>query len=622
MRKMKALGFLGVLSLDIVLVAVGFHLVFGDDLLLHSDLWSLTVYLGTISVLATVVVLPLVMATRWLPARLRAALYWATMLFFTLSVVWIFLRMLVGFVVEADLASWLSVACMAVSALLVLLCVVPSRLVDRLTKLGAVAFVFLFVGVPIMIVWSHLSFSTSENEDTDAKHLVLIVIDGFPAEHMRSYNPQAPVTALDGMPHGVRMFREFRASYPYTHQYFGALYTGRLSPESRLKAPLVKGGNLLACLQGRGVRSRWASYHRNAFPEGCAAHFSNYRGLRSYFLTENFTWVPRSLGLEYHVAINNSRDRLDVYPRVRLQRWVNRHLNGGGYTQCDNVFVECLLPEMRRLRQPGKSTFLLYHIPWEFAGYDRTTRRDKLPSAQWAKGQVGQVRHAAQVRENDFRYEPSLEPMAAELRQEAAGLVAKASAHLSELIATLQRDHHLKDTTVIVTADHGTMFSKGRFWYGYHPNQEVVKVLCAVFGPKQTPGTDDRYFCTPDLTASIADYFDVPRSTTDPAVSIFQDGRARSKTASLTIKTDKHREWWLVIVRQGIKYWFNLHPRGNGEARAYRVGSFDQVETAAGDAGQALPAPEMVPIVQQALRTFGISPEEVHSAYGGSAEPR
>jgi len=224
---------------------------------------------------------------------------------------------------------------------------------------------------------------------------------------------------------------------------------------------------------------------------------------------------------------------------------------------------------------------------------------------------------------DDYRYGPALEAYARVRREATARRVAAVGPTVADFVAGLRREGLAADTTLIITADHGTIYDKGKFWYGFHPNQEVVKVLCAVLGPGQTPGLDDRLFCTPDLTASAMDYFGIQSGPGEEAVSILRDGPGRPYTASLTVSSGRWHEWWLVIVCGNVTYWFNLHPEGSGQAVAYQRDTFEQVQVPLdGPPGAAGPPREIMPIVRESLRRFGISDAAIHPAYRGTPAGR
>ncbi len=80
---------------------------------------------------------------------------------------------------------------------------------------------------------------------------------------------------------------------------------------------------------------------------------------------------------------------------------------------------------------------------------------------------------------------------------------------------------------MLLIADHGSMYEKGRLHYVYHPNDEAIRVIGAVFEPQGKPRIDGRFFSTPDLSASILDYFALEFAAVDGAESLFADGPGR-----------------------------------------------------------------------------------------------
>jgi hypothetical protein len=150
-------------------------------------------------------------------------------------------------------------------------------------------------------------------------------------------------------------------------------------------------------------------------------------------------------------------------------------------------------------------------------------------------------------------------------------------------------------------------------WYGFHPNQEVTKVLCAVLGAEQESRVDDRLFCTPDLTASILDHYGVECEIHSTAHSFFREGPGRERTLTLTQKSAKQKEWWLLVVGADVEYWFNLHPEGSGAVKAFRTDTFGEVEVPLDDEGVARfgPPRRVIPQIRGLLLDSGMAPDVV-----------
>ncbi len=446
----------------------------------------------------------------------------------------------------------------------------------------------------------------------EARTLVLIVLDGMPSQYLTAYNQNAVPTLMDEVLNAGLVFTEARTSAPFTWGYFGTLYTG--STYTVLGEPRWRQGetsasasdrNLVRALQRHGVSTRWMVYHRNGTPEASSAEANSYRGLRSYFLTQQYTWVPRFLALDYHVAIAGSgiREALEGSWARSLFDFLNPE------RKLDNKLIDNLLPEVRQQAAAGRPTFTLFHIGWNEVGRADIVDDAKLPTA-WRQSSATQVDHSPieQIRKDDYRYAPENEPLAADLRRRNLRHMEVLGHHLQAFMTSIGTDPLLQHATVIVTADHGSMYSKGRFWYGFHPNEEVIRVPLVVFSAKRT-GTDDRAFQTPDVTASILKFFDVQPNNGD-AISIF-DNNARACSASVTMESDVHSEWFFVLRCADRKYVMNLHPDGDGTTTIARVIGYDEITERF---SQGVPS-QIVDTFKATTVDFGLQPSEIHRAF-------
>src|SRR5439155_21686860 len=100
------------------------------------------------------------------------------------------------------------------------------------------------------------------------------------------------------------------------------------------------------------------------------------------------------------------------------------------------------------------------------------------------------------------------------------------------------------------------------FWYGYHPEKEVLRVPVVIFG-RSLKGIDDRELETEDLIRTVTDYLSARPGTDRSAVSLLGSG-SRPFVASLTLKSDRHKEWFLVLYKNDSKYIVNIHPQSSG----------------------------------------------------------
>jgi hypothetical protein len=217
------------------------------------------------------------------------------------------------------------------------------------------------------------------------------------------------------------------------------------------------------------------------------------------------------------------------------------------------------------------------------------------------------------ARGHDYHYSRIYEAIVRRVREANLERIDTLGKKYREFLEQVRKDPLLKDSTIILTADHGSIYGKGKYFYAYHPNQEVVQVLCAVTGPHVEPKLDDRLFSTPDLTASVLDYFGLISAVKGQLHSIFAAGSAREYTATLTLKSDKWKEWWLVLAKSDRKQWINIHPEGTGEVVSYPMATYDESPPKADTRPSSSNGPvENAEVIGATLREFGVAPEAIH----------
>ena len=182
-------------------------------------------------------------------------------------------------------------------------------------------------------------------------------------------------------------------------------------------------------------------------------------------------------------------------PERHLFAWLNRGPERG------NRFTETLLPEVRQIRGTARRTATIFHLGWQVA-----IGAVRPPAAREADQPVDEIgRIDAQIRANDHRHEPRYEWIAQVHRGQAAAAMQILGARLQAFMEALDAEGLAGDALVIVTADHGSANTKGRFWYGFHPIEEVVRVPFLLLGDVAR-GRDERFLSTIDLTQGLLDY--------------------------------------------------------------------------------------------------------------------
>lgn len=442
-----------------------------------------------------------------------------------------------------------------------------------------------------------------------SRHVVLLVLDGWPASFLNTFNPEARTRPIDALLARERVFLNMRTNAPWTSGYFATLYTGGLhrifdAPLGWKKKFLVKVSsgwqdNLFGVLQRHGVKTRGLYYHRNGMPNTISSLASGYNGVCSFMLTSSYIPLLHALGLDYTMVFNGkygphqeSTAQLLSSPR-RISDYAN-------------ILTELLLPEMLQMRTGSRQSFIIFHVPWPLTKPDVFAAwKHSLPASD-----ADVVLH--KWMRQDYRYDEEDAPYIERFRHSIDFLMDGVGEKIKEFLEEIRKNDLLEDTLLIFTADHGIMTSQGRIWYYYHPQEEVLRVPLIIYG-KGMAGMDARNFATIDLGKTILDYFHCPFPFRSSAQSLFASG-SKPCTWSVTNPSDLHREWFMVIYQGMLKYCFNIHPDGDGRSLKQVV---DRFATTTVDEGPGV-IREVLPELTQALRDyrlFEIPDKEIHANY-------
>ena len=609
---MKALRAAGLAVTAGLMTVAAFHAGIGDFLLFKSDLASLGRYFSAASAMAALPyaalfgVLALVLPRsrpllhRWSIVLLLAALSFG----FAVSVIWglthwfnigLFLGRFVDLGNVHAFKVWILAVMppVAVIALIVVLWAMaravrkdPS-LIDRMEALGQV------VAAALILAAAGSFFpSTPPAGPAGASraNVVMIVVDRLPAWALPAYAPKSPVQAFDELSARAKVFKGVYTSLPFTNGYFGALYSGRLPGDQGQ-------GNLIGRLQDAGVAVRLVNSHRSAVPESSDAQVSGYKGLRSRLLGPRSIQVPRWLGLDYHFSIAPP----GAYEgRLLSKLWTTLNPASPG----GNPLTRELPAIISRLSKDNRPAFVLLHVNLsDFAAAGETG------SPQFIAGDGASLKE--RIKDNEYRYAPSdaADKLAKHLRDVVYAQTAAFAGILKSALADLRSMPGFEDALVVVTADHGTMYGGGRFWYGYHPTKEVLNVPFLVFGAGDT-SHDTRVFSTLDVSRTILDHFRAGGGDLSAdSHSLFQEGAA-NHAASLTMRADKHREWVLSIHHEHGARRYNLHPDAAWRTEAVTFEGFDETP-------MAVSPDDAADIARRAAgwaRRFGLTETEISAA--------
>lgn len=475
----------------------------------------------------------------------------------------------------------------------------PGTFIQRTAILITPAFIVLFLY--FVFFDKQGDIRRHNNEPFRHQHVVLIVLDGLPSKFIPLFSGQNDVNTDAFIYDSGLVFSNVHTNAVWTNAYFGTLYSGR-----PIDQPLSVTGpskNLLSVLQENGVRIRSYLSHRNAFPESSASRIVNYNGFRSIYSSSLFVPLFDALGLEYGLNLEGV-DQESKEEDVR--RKVAAAFLPLPMTYNNEGLRKFFLHEIQVMQRQSERSLLIFHVPWPVFSSDKPLPKElgniissDIEKKMWEKITI-----------NNNHYVAEDAPYVENLRCRIEFQMKDVLSNMSRFSENAKQMDLMKNTLIIFTADHGSIYSEGRMLYRYHPQEQVTSVPVIAFGLDRT-GIDERSFETIDLTRTITDYFGIDIQYHPRARSMLKTGE-KTFTECLTNSSKNYREWFIVIYKGGKKYVFNIHPEGKGEGLEQVF--IDRVRTETVRSDKEI-IDELVPELEQAFADYklDILPEkEVH----------
>ncbi|WP_421707089.1 sulfatase-like hydrolase/transferase [Algihabitans sp.] len=447
---------------------------------------------------------------------------------------------------------------------------------------GLVAAVALVAG---RIAWA--ATETGRFSEDNARHAVVVVIDGWPSQFWNSYEPAQEAGPIDALAQQGQLFTASYSSKLYTWGWFSVFYTGRRDATIDQQ---VAGFDLLGDLEDEGVNTRIVNFHSNGLADSAVP--TDRRVFRSSLLTERYAWIPQLLGLDYDVFLGWPGTRGNLPTRARIT-----------YDAISGTFDEVELwrsffpRQIYALQSRNRPSLLIVHVNHNLSTVQSLGEgvEDKAIRQLYEKAGL-----------NGYRYDPSDESVMELVRTKYAKRTELWGRRLSDLHRQIQNANGQYLT--VVTGDHGSILSRGKIWYGHHIDEEVTRVPMLLLGSGIEPGKRNEPVDTLDLNASVQDFFGI--DSRGEGRSLLPGQQVQSRTiASLGLVDPVTAERLIALYSDGLKYVFDISPSGDAGSRIERYQGFEEA------APQISPVPAQHPIwgeLSEALLRYGLERDEVH----------
>jgi len=376
------------------------------------------------------------------------------------------------------------------------------------------------------------------------KGAVLIVCDLLGAQYLPMFNPEAQVNT----PH-LRSFSEESILFPHCHTnstntywafrniYAGVYATEKIDPKR----------NLISLLQNEGVNVRIISSHSNSMPDVTG---QSYKGIRSLLLTENYVFLPRLLGIDYHIY------------RCPSHRVYKRKLFGS----LNSFFppkdpLETLTEEIEYAMVDGRKFFIVCH----FFLTDYATDSSDIPLWQDnIKKDKDDIRSKIdkEMINNSYRYSEEQKWWVEEKRAKYISSIEQLDKRFGSFLKIFMERGWHRDVDIIFTADHGCSYEDGKIWYGYHVNEAVTWIPLVLYY-SGLHKVDNRLCETTDIPPTVLDILNVKEKLSSQGFSLLKEGVKKEFTMTFGRDDTKHpsRPTFLVIYYKNKKYVFAMDYR-------------------------------------------------------------
>lgn len=375
--------------------------------------------------------------------------------------------------------------------------------------IGALALGYTFLkGGPSHAAERHVS--TDANNPVN---VLLIVIDTLSAKHLSCYGYKGNKTpTFDRLAEEGYFAENVRADITSTGPSISSLLSGRSPLQSHiLSFEPVPGGsvsmNLLTQFERQGyktesiVEAEYASIFSLGFPTPTEGEFKvdhdNLSNRTNWFLAS----LCKKLGFDLKFRVPSFRG-MPPGPALSVFHIVLKHL--------DELAKDASRPYL---------LFAHYMLPRRFAYGDHAAEIAKLRYCDY--------------------YAPEKQPLVDEARTAYDRAVSELDNALNEFFQALEERGILKNTLVIITADHGDSYSRGFWGHGTDLSEPTIRVPLIILTPSKTRERISQPVQTCDIAPTILQLTGLKKPEWMDCISALDKDKRREKGVTFNLRTDR-----------------------------------------------------------------------------------
>ncbi len=392
------------------------------------------------------------------------------------------------------------------------------RILRRTQRLSAAVSMMGFIALTGSFILSQRSAQPStplpKEDGVHPKNVLLLVVDTLSAKHLSPYGYTANSTPnFDRLSRLGYFFLNARANVTSTGPSIASILTGKSPMESHIlgfhSVPgEISSQNLSSFLEERGYKTesitenRYATFHHHGFPLPT-------EGETNLIFDKDFNEMTNRINRAL-AAMGRKLGFSMKYQITEFVPWADTP-----FSTAFAYFAE----RMRELRSSSKKPFFLFtHI--------------FLPASIRFEPGV-----APSIEEYPAPYGPEQRARVQKAKRSYDRAISDLDANMGAFFDVLSQEGFLRDTVVIITADHGEAFDKGFWGHGDDLSEDSIKVPLFIFVPTGEPRVIREAVQSCDIAPTILGFLGLEKPAWMDCVSVMEQRKDAPVTFNFLAKS-------------------------------------------------------------------------------------